>query len=277
MDPVADRHKAVLTVVSTSRRLAGFVARQLEDLLAPELEDSRPMPDFEYVQQLLCSALERRWQTLSGADEDLQDARSERHELVGRRAVDVGRLRRELIDLRNLLRGRFGARPSQSLIGVRGRTGRDPVVLLRQADRAVARLRDAERPLPPSKVPIAAGQRSRWARPVAQAAERLRATARALGEAFKRADLARTLRQRALEDFNQVFVRVAGFFEAIYLVIGRQDLAEKVRPARRRPGKTLLQDRPNRKSATTPPVDKPSATGRLVAPLRQILERRRSA
>ncbi len=278
MDPVTDRHESVQEILSANRRFARSTARSLEELVTPFLEDGKPMPDFVHVQQLLAAALESRWHCLSQADEGYDDADAHRHALIGERDDEVGLLYRELADLRTILRGRFGAEPSRRLIGLRGDTSRDPVVILRQADRAVRRLRDLARPLPPSKARPASADRWRWAAPVADAAGTLRAIVGRAVAAVKELDAARRLRKHALEDFNCVFVWIAGLFEALYRATGRDDRAAVVRPSRRHPGKTYLQvKKAQRPAPQQEPEPKPGVTARLIAPIRQIFDRRRSA
>ncbi len=279
MDPVTERQIACQSVLSSSRRLAASTARAVADVLTPELEEGRPLPDLVYQQKLWASVLDRRWQTLSAADEACHDARADRHSLVGERDADISLLYRELVDLRTLLRGRFGLEPGRLFIGLRGATSRDPVVILRQADRAVARLRDSTRELPASKIPVQPTARIRWATPVADAAKALHGSVARAGLAVKKLDAARLNRRRALKDFNTVFVQVAGWFEAQYRAIGRDDLAEKVRPSRRHPGLTYHQVK--RTAATVAKrqagAETRSVATRLIAPLRQIFDRRRSA
>lgn len=247
MDPVADRHKSVSEVLCSVRRFERSTARLLGELLAPELEDGRPLPDFVYLQRLLAAALDRCWRRLLDADEACHDARAHRRGLIDERDEGVRELYREVVDLRILLRGRFGAEPSKRFIGVRGATSRDPVVLLRQGDRAVARLRALDRPLPPSRFRLSAALRARWARPLAAAAAVLRALVDRVVTAAKRVDAARLHRRRALEDFNGAFVLIAGWFEATYRLTGRDDRADGVRPSRQYPGLTFEQGKARRR------------------------------
>ena len=278
MDPVIDRQRSVADVLSTHRRFARSTARALDRLVAPVLEPGRPAPDFVHLQQLLADSLDLRWHHLSDADEACCDAQAEHRAVIDARGGELALLYREVVDLRTLARGRFGAAPSQSFLGLRGDTSRDPRVLLRQAERAVARLRDADRTPPPSKLPASPALRRRWAAPVADAARALRATVDRVTTAAKVVDAARLERRRALADFNDAFVLIAGLFEAIYRLVGRPDLAAGVRPSRRHPGKTYLQvkraaGKVSRKAARA----RSTVADRLIAPIRRIFDYRRSA
>ncbi len=264
MDPITDRQKSVADVLATHRRFARSNARALEDLVAPVLQAGKPMPDFVYLQQLLADSLDLRWRRLSEADEACHDAQAERHALIVVRDGEVALLYREVVDLRTIVRGRFGAAPSKNFIGLRGDTSRDPVLIQRQADRAVARLSDAGRNPPPSKLPpsfhsrasgATLAARRRWALPVAEAAGALRATVARVTTAAKVADAAGLERRRALAGFNDAFVLIAGLFEAIYRVIARPDLAEGVRPSKQYPGLTYKRGkrRPGRRARPATP------------------------
>ncbi len=278
METLIERQEAAGEVLSTHRRFGRSTARALEELVAPVLDDGKPMPDFVYLQQLLAAALEKRWRRLSRTDEACHDARAQRHALIGERDDEASELYSEVVDLRTVLRGRFGAEPARRLIGLRGDTSRDPVALKRQADRAVRRLRDTGRPLPASRGRVSKAERFRWAAPVARAAEALRATVGRVNDAVKRLKAARLERRRALESFNLGFGHIAGLFEALYRTVGRVDLAEAVRPSRRHPGRLHLQVKKAGKPARDPePKPRASVASRLIAPVRQIFDRRRTA
>ena len=241
MDPVTDRKQAVDEVLSVHRRFARPTARALAQLLTPELEDGRSLPDLLHLQQLAARALERRWHRLHSADEARHDALAYRHAVIARRDEQVSLLYREIVDLRSVLRGRFGAARSRNFIGLRGHTSRDPMAILTQADRAVSRLRDPGRPLPHSRLPVSDAARERWAVPVAETADAMRVIARHVVTAIKNADLARRERKLALAEFNRVFVLLAGWFESLYRLAGRDDWAELVRPSKQYPGLTWKQ------------------------------------
>ncbi len=278
MDPVTDRQKSVADVLSTHRRFARSTARALDDLVAPVLRPAKPAPDFVYLQRLLADSLELRWRRLAEADEASDDARARRHVQIVARDGEVALLYRELVDLRTVVRGRFGAAPSKSFIGLRGATSRDPRVLLRQAERAVARLRDARRTPPPSKLPPSPAVRRRWAAPVAEVARALRATVDRVTTGVKVADAARLERRRSLESFNDAFVLIAGLFEAVYRLVGRPDLAEVVRPSKQYPGLTYKQgkNRPGRPARTATPRASILRFPRLEPVLRFLGSRRKS-
>ncbi len=171
--------------------------------------------------------------------DDLADLERRDAILRRRRDASLRKVYRELGDLRNLLKGWLGREPSRVFLGLRSDSSRDPVVLLRQADRAVARLRD--RAKKPRGVGLCEAERQRWAAPLAEKAETLRRRDHRVRTSAKTLDAARMDRRRALADFNQIFTGVAEWFERTYRLINRDDLADVVQPSKQYPGRTAAE------------------------------------
>ena len=60
----------------------------------------------------------------------------------------------------------------------------------------------------------------------------------AVQDEVREAQLARTARDRAMATFDQTFGAIAGLYESLFRLSGEHELADRVRPSRRRPGKT---------------------------------------
>lgn len=246
MDAILERKKAAATVVAASRRWAAATADGLAELLRPVLREGEALPDLELLQELFGRVLELHWRRLETADHACGQA-GDRHRLrLGERAAATGTLYRRVVDLRALLGGVYGARPARRLLGLAGKTADDPVALERQAEQAVARLRDAASALPSAAYTPTGRNREAWARPVDQAAGVLASARASASLAGKDLDAAAAERRRALAGFNGVFVEVAGWLEATYRAAGRAERAQAVRPSRRRRG-VLLQDEDRRR------------------------------
>ncbi len=260
MSTLIDRQKSMLQIRAAHRRHARPTAGALAGLLTPLLEPGEHLPDLELLQDLFLRLLEHAWHRFSTADDALRETLDRYAELIAERDAAATRLYREVVDLRRMLRGMFGTEPAAVFIGLRGTTSQDPVVLLRQADRVTARLRDPERPTPPSpRQPLTTGRatdRAHWSAPVAGAAGDLRPLIATVTRAAKDLDAARLERRCALDHFNQSFIAVADWLAANYNVIGRQDRAAAVRPSRKYPGQTTRDaERRPRKRAGAEPVD----------------------
>ncbi|MCP3960638.1 MAG: hypothetical protein GY719_22575 [bacterium] len=235
------RKKAAAIVTAASRRWAASTTETLEERLRPELAEGETMPDLELAQRLLGRALDRQWRRLESTDEAQLAAAARR----GRRSAGVAEalvaLYRRVVDLRRLMTAVVGAVRARRLLGLAGKTSVDPVVLLRQAGQAVARLRDAALVPAPAAYQPSARDRQRWAKPVEAAARVLESARASASIGGKELEAAVAARRRALADFNAAFVELAGWLEAIYRAARRAERAAAVRPSRRRPG-VLLED-----------------------------------
>lgn len=257
------RKKAAAVVSAASRRWAAPTAETLEERLRPELAEGETMPDLELVQRLLGRALDREWRRLESADEAQLAAAARR----GRRKAGVAEalvaLYRRVVDLRRLMTAVVGAVRARRLLGLAGKTSADPVVLLRQAGQAVARLRDAALVPAPAAYQPSARDRERWAKPVEAAARVLESARASASIDAKELQAAVAARRRALADFNVAFVELAGWLEATYRAARRSERAGAVRPSRRRPG-VLLEDDGRRRGR--PKVRGPGSTSVAESP-----------
>lgn len=253
---ILDREKSAAIIEAATTAFAVHVADGLRSLLEPELAAGETLPDLEHLQILLGRALMRRRRALVASQEELLTAQEAAS--TGRAARDAAsrQLYGKLTDLRAALSATYGAEPVSTWLGLRGDTARDPLALLRQADRARARLRDPHRSPPPPRVPLLAAAPEAWAAHLDAEAEALRQALEEVGEHTKKVDDALCEKARTLATFDDAFVHIAANLEALYRLAGKPGLARGVRPSRRRPGRTLREvkqrrPRPRRKA---PPV-----------------------
>ncbi len=238
---VSDRETSTTRVVGTARRHARATARELGKLLAPELAEGEKMPDLVALQELMARALEGRLRRLVTADDVLTELERQDAVLRAKRDVAVDLLNGEVGDLRNLVAGRLGPEIARVFLPLKGETSREPLTLLRQADLAVGQLRDFTRS--PRTAGFSDAERERHAAPLAEKADVLRRRDHEARGSAKGLDGARRDRRQALEEFNDVFFRVAKWFEVTYRAIDRDDLADAVRPSKQYPGRTLAEIR----------------------------------
>ncbi len=251
MKAVLERKKAAETVIAAGRRWAASCAQALAEVLRPVLREGETMPDLELLQRLFVRVLERHWRRLEAADQAHCRTRDLRRLGLAKLAAATSALYRRVVDLRALLRGIFGTGPARRLLGLAGKTSHDPVVLERQAGYAAGRLRDGAKALPPAAYMPSADDRQAWARPVEDAAGVLEQARGSASRAGKALEAAVAERRRALARFNQAFVPIAGWLEALYRAAGCAERAAAVRPSRRRQG-ALLADEDRRR--VRPPV-----------------------
>jgi hypothetical protein len=258
MKAVIDRAKSFIAVLEASRRWSRSTARSLADFLRPELAAGEEMPDLVLLQQLFARALARCWRLVTEADEAHVAARGRRRESLAELDRRIRALYREVADLRSVLAGVFGAAAARHLISFSGATSRDPVVLLRQANRIAARLRDRSRPLPPASFEPSEEQRDRWAAPVEAAARDLQAANDRASVAGRELEAAKVELRQTLGDWNPCFVRAAGWLAGTYRAAGHDEREKAVRPSMQRPGRLLEEV----KASSRPQPAKKAETGR---------------
>ncbi len=284
MSTITDRQKSMLQLRAAHHRNARPTGGAFADLLTPLLAAGEQLPDLELMQNLLLRLLEQAWQRLSTTDEACRELLERQGSSVVERDVATSRLYREVVDLRRMLTGMLDRESTAWLLGLRGNTAQDPVVLLRQAGRATGRLYDPDRPMPPSPRPSPvcdrATDRARWAKPVAGAAEHLQRLVDAVARTAKEIDAARLERRQALEDFNQTFIAAASWLVATYHLVGHDHRAAAVRPSRQYPGRTArdVRQKTRKRTASSPEkTAKPLPFPKLRPILRFLGGRRQSS
>ncbi|HEX2162468.1 MAG TPA: hypothetical protein VHM02_00825, partial [Thermoanaerobaculia bacterium] len=141
----------------------------------------------------------------------------------------VARLSSALVEVRRLAEGLYGER-AEELLRLGGAVSQNPVVLLRQARRVVARVADAGTPRPPKRFDSASVDEAEWL-------ERLEPEIEALEQALSRVRFGRrqmesTLRAKneALAAYDVAFGRTARFMEALLDLSGLSSFASRLRP-----------------------------------------------
>lgn len=247
MKTILKRKKAANAIIAASSRWAEATAESLAELLRPELAEGETLPDLELLQQLLGRALARRWQALERSDQAREHAAQISQRRDQRAVAAQAVLYRRIVDLRRLLHGIFGGAACRRLLGIAGRTSRDAVVLLRQADQIMAQLSRAPDDLPPAAFTPTANDLVRWRATVAAADEALRSASVHATAGIKERDAADAGLRRATADFDSVLVRVASMLAGLYAGAGYDQRASAVRPSKRRLGWLLEDDARHRR------------------------------
>jgi hypothetical protein len=131
----------------------------------------------------------------------------------------------------------YGAGADARLFALRGRTGRNPELLRRQAARVLARLRDVERPLPPPRTAWLHADPSAWAAELAPALAELEAALAAVHADRRRAEATHRAKQEALDRYDRTYTAVAGCLASLYHLADLDSYEERLRPrAARRAG-----------------------------------------
>lgn len=166
------------------------------------------------------SALEKE----VGEDNGVRDARDE--------VVVVARA--GAVELREIIVGLFGKAVADAIFG--GEVPKDPVQLQRFATEAAARMRAASWGTP--RVKGAQLDPAEVATGLEQSSKQIGETVAAVADEVRETQVAREARNREMDAYDETFTAVATIFEGLFLLAGQRELADRVRPSRRRPGTT---------------------------------------
>jgi hypothetical protein len=247
---VADRQKSATAVAAAADTYGERIGQALTSLFTPYLRPDEQLPDFTLVVELIGRAQRGSADVMMSADET--------HELelsdddAPRQARDQARdaLAAEIISLRDLTRALYGPGIVRAL-GLEGDTPDDPVQLMRLGRQVVEAL--GKIPLPPPRLAGATID-------VAQITSRLAGLARDLerhldevAREVREAQVTQTQKNRSISDYDAFFAGAAMVVAGFLRLAGERELADRVRPSRRRPGQTA-GDAENDQGGATPPT-----------------------
>jgi hypothetical protein len=232
---VTDRQKSAQAVTASIETHADEVGQAVARRLAPCLERGEKMPDVALLLRLLGRELAARVAAMVAADEaherELGDDAGPRED----RDAAAAKLGARMVELREIITGVYGQATATAL-GFVERTPQDPVVLVRFAGNVVLAIED--KGFGRARVRGA----SLDAREIAT---ELKALIAALNGHL--ADVAREQREAqatlgrrnaAMDSSDASFSDVASVQSVMLRVAGRADLAARVRPSTRNPGRT---------------------------------------
>lgn len=238
---VTDREKSARAVTAAADTHAAAVGEALANELAPHLAPGETMPDVALLVRLFGRKIAADNATLVKADtaheRELADDAAPREA----RDTAAAKVREILVDLRSSVDAAYGA-AGLAVLGLTGTTPVDPSVLATAAASAVAALQDPERALPK---PRRAGNQIDRAAFADELAAELPALQTALARVVtedREKEATQTAKDRALASNDRTFTRGAGSLTALAAAAGLDELAAKVKPSGRRPGRTALED-----------------------------------
>jgi hypothetical protein len=232
-----DRQKSAAAVGAAATTHASRVAKSFKETLSPVLKKNEDPPDIEALMLTVAEWLANAAAKMVKTDADHTHELSDDEEPRTRRDKAQAALSEELVSLRDLLNGLYGAAATRTL-GFSAATPRDPTVLSRFAGEVSKALREKELPAPKR-----ANTTVKWSpETTADEIDTLRS---ALDDAL--VDVQREIREAqgtladkndAMDAYDSAFSRTANLLVGLFTFAGESALADRVRPSARRPGQT---------------------------------------
>jgi hypothetical protein len=235
---VTDRQKAGAFVQWALRVQGPAVADDLTQLFSPQSELAEG-PGFHSLIQNSADMLQSTLDALVAADEAHYDEKAAHSALVKKRNNAVDQTARIVIALRRGVLA-FHDQADLGRFGFGGETAREAVPLLRQAERVLmtVELDDLSDILGESVVEGLVFDAKPFREVLSSRVETLRAVVAELGEARRTTERAFLDKEKKKKVYDRLFLREGRSFEDWCRVVGREELARRVRPSVSRPGRT---------------------------------------
>lgn len=236
---VTDRQRVADRIVAAARIHAERVGERLRETLSVVLEEGETFPDQTLFLRLLARYLEMRTVGIVEADEthlrELGDDRGPRR----RRDEATAALYSTLVGIREALNGAFGRERAQEVLNIDGETSREPVVLLRQANRTLEVLRQPPPDAPPLRVQGVGVDFETMAGQLQPALDDLTGAVRELNDELRQQEATLQGKDLALDSFDASLAGIGRILIGCDQLVGFSKFAERIRlrlPTRRRDG-----------------------------------------
>jgi hypothetical protein len=191
---------------------------------------------IEALQGTLRRALERHLALLVEADEAHLAAVGDLAAPRRRRDAGAAELYSGLVEVRRLAEGLWADR-AEELLRLGGPVSQNPVTLLRQARRVLARLSDPATPRPEKRFDSAAVDETEWVARLAPPADALDKALSQLRFATRQTESTLQAKNEALAAYDLQFGRLSRFLEALFDLSGLPSFASRLRPPITRRGR----------------------------------------
>lgn len=246
---VTDRQKAFVFVHSVFLLQGPKVAAEMVELFQSDAESShrgtdasRAEPGFLSVLLGFGRALKQRLARLVAADETHYKEKAVYSALLKKRDSLTKDLTKLVVALRRIVLGEH-ENPDMGQLGFEGETAREAVPLLRQADRVVEVLAGGEIDdiLGPPIFQDSTFEPKDRGNQLKKKADELRVVVDEIGDAKRLTEAAFLAKEEAADGYDQLFLRAGRIFEDSCRLVGRDALADRIRPSDKRPGRTQAE------------------------------------
>ena len=237
---VTDRARSVQTVHQAVETHAQRVAKGWSELISPYLDEGEQVPDMILALKLAARHMESKGARLV--------ERSRQHDLELSDDVLVQAQHEQaqeglygtIVQTRQSVEGVFGLLGLR-VLGVRGRTPQEPEALLAMGRALSSNLLDPEVVLP-DPLPGVSLDRAALAQRIQGKIDLLERARKELLKEKRESEATLSAKWKAMDENDKAFGRVARWLETTFALVGEEELAGRVRPSGRRPGR--LQDPP---------------------------------
>ncbi len=212
------------------------VAEQLIEVLSEDLREGEEMPDIRFFFTLLGRRMARFGTAMVEASERHLDELADDETLRYERDETTSALASDYIAMRDGYRIGY-SRKIAAAVGFEKHVATDPVAIELQTDRLLTNLEKPELELPPARYPGIAPRPDGTVALFRPNLKRLKTARAGLNRAHREADSSQMLKNDAVTAHDREFPNLSRCFEVCCVVAGLHDLARRVRPSQRRPGR----------------------------------------
>ena len=238
---VTDRSRSSGIVGTNAETYAVEVGEKTSVKLSPFLLAGEAMPDGALWMKLFVRYLASKTTALQQADSAHEAEISDDAQPRAERDEAEGELRETTVEFRNAITAKYGDVGLRTM-GVYEPPPRGAPELAKYARSLHVALVDASRTLTGSARRGLQVDRAAMATELLPPVERLEAALRKVTQEASELHLTQTAKDRAMEENDLAFMGVANAVEGLLTLAGREDLAERVRPSRRKPGVVETED-----------------------------------
>lgn len=232
---VTDRSRSSGIVGTNGETYATEIGERTSVQLTPFLHAGEVVPDTALLLRLMARMLASKTAKLEQADSAHEAEISDDAQPRAARDEAEGETRETTVEFRDAISAKYGD-VGLRVMGVYEPPPKSPAPLVKYGRNLHAALLDASRTLTGSTRRGVQLDRAEMAAELLPVIERLEAALQVVSQEAAELNLTQTTKDRAIEENDAVFACVANVTEGLVALAGRKDLADRVRPSRRKPG-----------------------------------------
>ena len=233
---VTDRERSGKLVFQAGATHADAAARAIAERLKKHTRKTDERPDVAALFRMFGLRLMGSVEAMIAADEAHEVELGDDAQYRAARDVAQASLYKLVIDVRDQVKSVLGD-PGLERLGMKS-PAPDSSDRLAVYARGVARkLADAKIELPPPKRKTATIDRGAMRDELEAALAPLDEALKDVSREVKEAEATRVTRQKAIVEYDDVFAETANLYDALFRAAGMDEIADRVRPSKRRPGR----------------------------------------